>query len=170
MEEKILLDQAGAKRIVDKLLKKINSATEGMATQQDIADAVADLASAEGVIAAITAATADLATKESVEEAVSQINTNLVGVYHFKGSVNSVLDLQNLSGVQGGDVYNIIATDMNVAAIVDDAGNVDWDPLGSTFDASGYVRHEDLKGIDEATIDSWFMDKVEDDIDKMTLL
>lgn len=60
----------------------------------------------------------------------SKINDKLISVYRFKGSVDTYNDLPT-EDVITGDVYNVIDTDMNYAAIVDEDSIITWDKLGS---------------------------------------
>lgn len=90
-------------------------------------------------------------TATDVENAISN---KVAGVYAYKGSVNTYAELPT-EGVKEGHVYNIKNADVahgikagdNVAALVDDEGNVTWDPLAGIVDLSGYVEKVDGKGL-----------------------
>lgn len=63
--------------------------------------------------------------------------TDLVGVYKYKGSVQSITGLDDIEEKEVGDVYNIIITDMNYAWT-----GTDWDPLGSTVAVESITNSE----------------------------
>ena len=67
----------------------------------------------------------------------------LIGVYTYRGSVNTYADLPS-TNVQTGDVYNVVtgsggkADGINYAAVVDQ-GTITWDELGGIIDVSAFV-------------------------------
>lgn len=89
---------------------------------------------------------------------LNAVDAKLTGVYHFKGSVSTVADLQSVVAPAAGDVYNVTATNMNYAWVEDDEDplNSAWDPLGMTVDLSGYIREEDIVSMTNADIDALF--------------
>ena len=66
-----------------------------------------------------------------------EINSKLVSVYKYKGTVTDVSKLPSTSTV--GHVYNVSSTGMNYAWDGDK-----WDALGSEIDLSNYVKSTDF--------------------------
>lgn len=67
------------------------------------------------------------------------INAKISGVYHYKGSVETIEDFPK--DAQVGDVYNVNSTGMNYAW----TGEV-WDELGTLFEADNYYTKEATDG------------------------
>ena len=65
------------------------------------------------------------------------LKSDLVGVYKYKGSLSSILALDNVEDKTVGDVYNITTTDMNYAWT-----GSDWDPLGGTITIESITNNE----------------------------
>lgn len=89
----------------------------------------------------------DYATKSQLNDyattaALNTVAAKLNGVYHFKGSVNNLEELQAIQNPEEGDVYNIRNTGMNAAW-----DGERWDDFGSIVDLNGYVREEDVQAI-----------------------
>lgn len=89
---------------------------------------------------------------------LNAIDAKLTGVYHFKGSISTITDLNSIVAPEAGDVYNVVATNMNYAWVEDDEDPTAsaWDPLGMTVDLSGYIREEDIESMTNADIDALF--------------
>lgn len=74
-------------------------------------------------------------TKSYVDGKVDDVAKKITGVYHWKGSVETVAALKQLptSGLEVGDVYNVKENGMNYGW-TGESGNPDyedgWDPLG----------------------------------------
>ena len=89
----------------------------------------------------------------TIDTNISNINTSigdistrlshLSGVYKYQGSVATYNNLPLIDKVSNGDVYNVLDTGMNYAAIVEN-NTLTWDALGSTVDLSDYVTKENL--------------------------
>jgi hypothetical protein len=80
----------------------------------------------------------DAATKEELAE----LEAKIVGVFHYKGSVNTEADLDNIENPEVGDVYNILENGKNFAW-----DGEAWDDLGGFIDLSGYWSKEELVAI-----------------------
>ena len=79
----------------------------------------------------------DAATKDELEEVREEVSK----VYHFKGSVNTFTDLEDVEDPHEGDVYNVKDTGKNYAwTIEDDVGF--WDDLGGVFEIESISNYE----------------------------
>ena len=83
----------------------------------------------------------------ATNSALAQVEARIAGIYHFKGSVDTYNDLENISNPEIGDVYNIIEDGMNVAW----TGEV-WDEFGSSADLSSYAKLEDIDSIPNSVL------------------
>lgn len=70
-------------------------------------------------------------TPSEISSAINNAITQLGVVYKYKGSVNTYDELP-ASGVESGYVYNVMADNMNYAALVLDSFTVRMRPAGST--------------------------------------
>jgi len=146
MAEKYYLDQAGLERLVsyinNSLKAKANAAD--VPTKEDFQEYIDE---ATGYVDAdeLQAALSEYLTNEEFEEFKATLST----VYHFRGSVADLAELQAIQDPEIGDVYNIIDTGMNAAW-----DGEQWDDFGSIADLSEYVTFDDIAGIDIPTIDS----------------
>ena len=145
MADKQYLDQEGLERLVDyinKALKtKANSAD--VPTRQDLDNYIAE---ATGFVDEdeLTEALSAYVTNEEMESFKETLNT----VYHFRGSVADLAELQAIQNPAVGDVYNIMDTGMNAAW----DGEM-WDDFGSIADLSDYLTFSDVEAIDIPTVD-----------------
>lgn len=79
----------------------------------------------------------DAATLAQLEE----VRTEVSKAYHFKGSVNTRADLDNIQDPHEGDVYNVKEDGKNYAwAIENDVGF--WDDIGGTFEIESISNYE----------------------------
>lgn len=118
----------------DALKQKLEEMTPGGGT----ADAVAwenitgkpELPTLEEVTSLITTQLSDYPTTEQMNNA---IDTKVVGVYRYMGSVPTFSNLPT-SGLTNGDVYDVEDTGMNYGWVQPESGGQGyWDPLGQVF-------------------------------------
>lgn len=64
------------------------------------------------------------------------LKTDIVNVYRFKGSVSNFSSLP-IENIEVGDVYDVIATDMNYGWT-----GTKWDPLGQVFEIQAITNEE----------------------------
>lgn len=170
MANKTYLDQEGLERLV----QYINDALKGKANTGDIPEDVAlksDLADFVksddlGVYideSELAAALEDYATKQSLEETLddyatsddlAELRSEVTSLYHFKGSVESLDELQAIEDPHEGDVYNIGDTGINAAWVIGEDGNGYWDEFGGPVDLSEYMLKEDVDSIPIPTVDA----------------
>lgn len=98
----------------------------------------------DGVISAID-------TKYTAGEGIhisddNKITADLSSVYRACGSVATYDDLPT-ENVRTGDVYDVLDTDMNYVALVDEEGNIAWDALSSTTDLTNYYTKTETDGL-----------------------
>ena len=121
----------------DQIDEKISQATSDFVTSETvdekIADAVEDLATEEFVSESIATAVEPLATKEELDEAIEEVKEQVVGAFHFRGTVDTVEDLENIADPEEGDVYEVLADESEWAF-----NGTEWIELGSKFDLSDY--------------------------------
>lgn len=147
MATKYYLDQPGLERLVE----YINSALAAKANVGDIAVLPNDIVR-QGDLD-LYALKEDLenldvdgyATDADIERLEGLIN----GVYHFRGSVADLAELQQVEDPEVGDVYNIADTGMNAAWT-----GTAWDEFGSIVDLSDYLTTEDVQAIDMPTLNA----------------
>ena len=94
----------------------------------------------------INAKTTGLVTSEKLLE----VEQKLVGIYHFKGSIDNEAALQNNVNPKEGDVYNIADTGMNAAWVLDENNNGHWDKFGTV------VNFDDIETMPLSDIDALF--------------
>ena len=114
----------------------------GYATVNDLAGFVDESALADY---ATVAELQDYATAQEVEA----LRGMVTGVYHYKGTVADLAALQAIQNPEAGDVYNVAATGMNAAWVVD-ANNQNggyWDEFGTQVDLSDYALKSDIQAI-----------------------
>ena len=72
----------------------------------------------------------------TLEGSISTLNSQLTGVYHYKGSVDNLAALEAIENPSEGDVYNIADTGINAAWVVDKTAPNGgyWDQFGTTVD------------------------------------
>ncbi len=146
MAEKYYLDQEGLERLVnyinDSLSAKAN--TVDVPSKEDLARYIDE---ATGFIdqSELDAALADYVTDNDFDAFKETLQT----VYHFRGSVEKLAELQALENPELGDVYNIKDTGMNAAW-----DGEAWDDFGSIVDLSGYLLDEDVDRIAIPTVDA----------------
>lgn len=170
MANKTYLDQEGLERLV----QYINDALKGKANTGDIPEDVAlksDLADFVksddlGVYideSELTAALEDYATKQSLEETLddyatsddlAELRSEVTSLYHFKGSVENLDELQAIEDPHEGDVYNIGDTGINAAWVIGEDGKGYWDEFGGPVDLSEYMLKEDVDSIPIPTVDA----------------
>lgn len=79
----------------------------------------------------------DAATKDELEEVKEQVTK----AYHFKGSVDTYEDLEDIEDPEEGDVYNVRDTGKNYAWVVE-GGTGYWDDLGGVFEIETLTQHD----------------------------
>ena len=147
MATKYYLDQPGLERLVE----YINNALASKANVGDIAVLPDDIVrQADLDVFALKEDLDNLdingfATDADIERLEGLIN----GVYHFRGSVADLTELQQIEDPQVGDVYNLADTGMN-AAWTGEA----WDEFGSIVDLSDYLTEEEVQAIDMPTLNA----------------
>lgn len=80
---------------------------------------------------------------------VAELESKITNVYHFRGSVATAADLDNIIHPEVGDVYNIIASGMNVGWTGEG-----WDDFGSIADLTAYLKDEDVIPISRTELDT----------------
>ena len=134
MANKIFLDQAGLERLVN----YINTALDQKADVNSIITPTLpnDLVHTSDLD--LYALKSDLAELEldgyATEEDITRLEGLINGVYHFRGTVQDLTELQAIQNPAVGDVYNIGDTGMN-AAWTGEA----WDEFGIIVDLSDYL-------------------------------
>lgn len=98
------------------------------------------------VSSAITALDENVYKKDEIDDIVDDLEAKFSGALHFKGTVNTVADLENIENPSVGDVYEVLENNGEYAW----NGEV-WVELGSVVDLSNYYTkaQTDAK-IDEA--------------------
>lgn len=94
---------------------------------------------------------ADVVRTSNLDEVVATLEDEIGKLYHFKGSVANLEELQAIENPHQGDVYNIADTGMNAAW----TGEV-WDEFGSIADLTPYAKDEDIQPISAETLDRIF--------------
>lgn len=145
MADKYYLDQEGLERLV----QYINNALSAKANSADVPskeDLDEYIANATGYIDQdeLDAALADYVTGGDFEDFKATLNT----VYHFRGSVANLTELQAIENPELGDVYNIVDTGMNAAW-----DGEQWDDFGSIADLTDYMLKEDVDRIAIPVVD-----------------
>ena len=152
---KYYLDEEGLERLVnyinDNLAGKVNVGDQ-VELPNDLVR-TADLSSY--ALKSELPAEADLsgyATKAELDDYatdadIARLEGLVTGVYHFRGSVADLAELQAIENPAEGDVYNISDTGMNAAW----TGSV-WDEFGTTVDLTDYAKLEDIQAIAIARI------------------
>lgn len=87
----------------------------------------------------------DYATNNDLES----LRTSLATVYHYRGSVANLEELQAIENPEVGDVYNITDTGMNAGW----TGEV-WDYFGSVVDLTDYLTEDEVNAITIPTVDA----------------
>ncbi len=83
-----------------------------------------------------------LETKLDASEFEDLLN-EIRDVYHYRGSVETVADLDLIQDLSEGDVYNVVENNMNYAWT-----GTEWDSLGGLdVDLTDYLREQDVEGI-----------------------
>lgn len=141
------LDSEGLTRLVN----YINNALDNKADINDIADLPENIVVREDLEPYAKKTDippeADL-TPYATNEALDELRNSVQGVYHFRGSVDNLTELQAIENPAQGDVYNIADTGMN-AAWTGEA----WDDFGSIVDLSDYVTFDDVQPIAISEVD-----------------
>lgn len=91
----------------------------------------------------------DVVRQDAFDNTISQIRESLGSVYHFKGSVANLAELEAIQEPAVGDVYNIEDTGMNAGW----TGSV-WDYFGSVTDLTDYLTKEEVNSISIPVVDS----------------
>jgi hypothetical protein len=146
MAEKYYLDQEG----LDRLVQYINDSLSSKANASDVpskADLARYIDEATGYVDTeeLQAALADYVTDNDFDAFRASLST----VYHFRGSVNNLEELQAIENPELGDVYNIVDTGMNAAW-----DGEAWDDFGSIADLSPYQLAEEVNGIAIPTVNA----------------
>lgn len=105
-------------QLYDKLHTGSNtSATGAQFTQREINETLANTVDASN--SSINSSISELnKTVNTLNSKVSSLESGIVNVYRYKGSVNTVNDLQALNNTsKAGDVYNVLSTGMNYAFV-----------------------------------------------------
>ena len=100
--------------------------------------AIAGYATEEFVSDAISTAVEPLATKEELNEAIEEVKEEVAGAFHFKGKVDTVADLDDITDPEQGDVYEVLENSSEFAW-----NGSEWVELGSIFDLSEYLTKEE---------------------------
>ena len=165
MANKTYLDQEGLERLV----QYINDALKGKANAGDIPEDVVlrnELASYVkadelGVYIDEDELATELSaypTNEALQETLGAYATNdaletlrgeVTGVYHYRGSVANLEELQTIEEPSAGDVYNLEDTGMNAAWTGEQ-----WDEFGTITDLSNCLMKEDVESIPMPTVDA----------------
>lgn len=170
MSKKYYLDQEGLERLVE----YINMSLENKANKGDVPedvvhnDQLADYVKNTELDPFINedelaAELNNYVTKDSIDDVVRSdelenyatnddlvdLRNSVTGVYHFRGSVANLEELQAIENPQAGDVYNIEDTGMNAAW----TGDV-WDEFGTVVDLTDYLTEDEVDGIPIPTVDS----------------
>lgn len=165
MANKTYLDQEGLERLV----QYINDALKGKANTGDIPedvvlkDELANYVKVDELGAYIdenelASELSAYPTNEALQEALDAYATNdaletlrgeVTGVYHYRGSVANLEELQTIEEPSAGDVYNLEDTGMNAAWTGEQ-----WDEFGTIADLSNCLMKEDVESIPIPTIDS----------------
>ena len=146
MAEKQYLDQEGLERLVEYINNalSVKADSSSVPSKDDLARYIEE---ATGYVdqEELEAALADYVTDSDFDEFKDSLST----VYHFRGSVADLAELQAIQNPEVGDVYNIIDTGMNAAW----DGEM-WDDFGSIADLSPYQLEAEVKSISIPVVDS----------------
>ncbi len=100
----------------------------------------------------------DFYTKDNVYTK-DEVDAKVASVYHFKGSVDTYVELKELTGMEVGDVYNVVDTGKNYAWTgVTSAYDEGWDTLGGTFDLNNYYTKDEADALLSAKVDNEDLD------------
>ena len=112
----------------------------------------ADKAIVTGIDSRVT--TLENAGYQTASQVQTLINSSLVSVMTYKGTVANYSDLPS-SNIATGDTYNITnASEHNNAGDNATWNGTSWDILGSNIDLSSYLQDTDLVAITNAEIDT----------------
>ena len=146
MAEKQYLDQEGLERLVEYINNalSVKADSSSVPSKDDLARYIEE---ATGYVdqEELEAVLADYVTDSDFDEFKDSLST----VYHFRGSVADLAELQAIQNPEVGDVYNIIDTGMNAAW----DGEM-WDDFGSIADLSPYQLEAEVKSISIPVVDS----------------
>lgn len=146
MAEKQYLDQQGLERLVEYINNALSAKADSASvpSKDDLARYIEE---ATGYVdqEELEAALADYVTDNDFENFKDSLST----VYHFRGSVADLAELQAIQNPEVGDVYNIVDTGMNAAW----DGEM-WDDFGSIADLSPYQLEAEVKSISIPVVDS----------------
>lgn len=146
MAEKQYLDQQGLERLVEYINNALSAKADSSSvpSKDDLARYIEE---ATGYVdqEELEAALADYVTDSDFDEFKDSLST----VYHFRGSVADLAELQAIQNPEVGDVYNIVDTGMNAAW----DGEM-WDDFGSIADLSPYQLEAEVKSISIPVVDS----------------
>ena len=146
MAEKQYLDQQGLERLVEYINNALSAKADSASvpSKDDLARYIEE---ATGYVdqEELEAALADYVTDNDFEDFKDSLST----VYHFRGSVADLTELQAIQNPEVGDVYNIVDTGMNAAW----DGEM-WDDFGSIADLSPYQLEAEVKSISIPVVDS----------------
>ena len=78
---------------------------------------------------------------EEIRDLIAALEGEVSGLYHFKGSVANLAELEAIQNPQVGDTYNIADTGMNAAWTADGV----WDQFGSVADLTDYLQKKDVE-------------------------
>lgn len=146
MAEKQYLDQKGLERLVEYINNALSAKADSASvpSKDDLARYIEE---ATGYVdqEELEAALADYVTDNDFEDFKDSLST----VYHFRGSVADLAELQAIQNPEVGDVYNIVDTGMNAAW----DGEM-WDDFGSIADLRPYQLEAEVKSISIPVVDS----------------
>ena len=146
MAEKQYLDQQGLERLVEYINNALSAKADSASvpSKDDLARYIEE---ATGYVdqEELEAALVDYVTDNDFKDFKDSLST----VYHFRGSVADLAELQAIQNPEVGDVYNIVDTGMNAAW----DGKM-WDDFGSIADLSPYQLEAEVKSISIPVVDS----------------
>lgn len=153
---KYYLDEEGLERLVsyinDNLAGKVNVGDQvelpkDLVHTADLADYALKSDIPEDVDLSNYATKAEL-EDYATDSDIERLEGLVTGVYHFRGSVADLAELQAVENPAEGDVYNIADTGMNAAW----TGEM-WDEFGTTVDLTDYAKLEDIQAIAISRVD-----------------
>ena len=87
---------------------------------------------------------------EEIRDLIAALEGEVSGLYHFKGSVANLAELEAIQNPQVGDTYNIADTGMNAAWTADGV----WDQFGSVADLTDYLQKKDVEALTRTEVNS----------------
>lgn len=84
-----------------------------------------------------------------LRDLIDNLEAKTSGLYHFKGSVANLTELEAIENPEVGDTYNLADTGMNAAWT-----GTEWDQFGSIADLSEYAKLDDVQAITRAELNA----------------